>query len=101
MGIDVYWKDENGGVLAALDDPYILSSLTSLFSRQSSSVCLRFVDPAGDTCFNQQQIPVLWTELRQLLPLITDPRATKHVNKLLELVEGATQPHTYIWFIGD
>lgn len=101
MGIDVYWKNENGRILAALEDPNILSRLTSLFYRQSSSVCLRFIDPVGDTCFNQQQIPVLWTELRQLLPLISDAQASGHVKKLAELIEGATQAHTYIWFIGD
>jgi hypothetical protein len=101
MGIDVYWKDENGHILAAVEDPNILSKLIRVFWRQSSSACLRFVDPAGDACFNQQQIPVLWTELRQLLPLIPNDRAKEHINKVIELVEKATQVHTYIWFIGD
>jgi len=101
MGINVIWKDEQGKVLGAVEDDGALRDLSNTLYGQSSSVCLRFIDPAGDACFNQLQLPVLLSELRGLLASVTTPRAHSHVQSIIALLEGATQSHTYIWFVGD
>lgn len=100
MGIDVYWKDERGATLGGIDDDGSLSDISDLLYLQSDSVCLRFIDPAGDACFNQLQLPILLTELRQLLPNVPE-RASAHLLAIVRLLEGASRTHTYIWFVGD
>jgi hypothetical protein len=101
MGIDVYWKDESGEVLGVIEDSGALSGLSGYLYRQSASTCLRFIDPAGDACFNQLQLPVLATEMRGLLGVVSDARALAHLQTVVGLLEGAVRSHTYIWFIGD
>jgi hypothetical protein len=101
MGIDVYWKDESGKVLGAVEDGGVLSGLSDVLYRQSASACLRFIDPAGDACFNQLQLPVLVTEMRGLLPAVSGTRAHAHLQTIVGLLESAVRPHTYIWFVGD
>ncbi|MFE0501242.1 hypothetical protein ACFW0P_10730 [Lysobacter soli] len=100
MGIDVYWKDEHGAVLGVLEDDGRLGDISELLYRQSDSSCLRFIDPAGDACFNQEQLPVLLAEFRDLLPSVP-AKASAHVHAVVGLLEGALRTHTYIWFIGD
>ncbi|MCD9028794.1 hypothetical protein LDO26_11310 [Luteimonas sp. BDR2-5] len=101
MGIDVYWKDEFGEVLGAVRDNGVLASLSSMLHRQSSSNCLRFIDPAGDACFNQLQLPVLTMEMQGMLSAVSSARAHVHLQAVVTLLEGAVRPHTYIWFVGD
>lgn len=100
MGIDAYWKDERGTTLGAVHDDGSLSDISELLYHQSDSICLRFIDPAGDACFNQLQLPILLTELRQLLPNVP-ARARTHVHSIVRLLEAASRTHTYVWFIGD
>lgn len=100
MGIEVYWKDERGEILAGVEDAGAFSGLGGLLYRQSGSVCLRFIDPAGDACFNQRQLPILLMEFRQLLGQLNG-RPRDHVQAIVDLLEGAARVHTYIWFVGD
>ncbi len=67
----------------------------------SGSICLRFLDPAGDACFNQQQLPFLAQELRIARDGVSDPELVAHLSKVLALVERANAVHTYVWFVGD
>jgi hypothetical protein len=101
MGINVYWKDERGVILATVEDSDALAQMSSVLFRQTGSACVRFIDPAGDVCFNQLQIPVLASEIRSLLPAIGNPRWQSHLQAVLSLVEGASKSHTYVWFQGD
>ncbi|TCT25683.1 hypothetical protein [Thermomonas haemolytica] len=101
MGIDVYWKDERGGILAALPDSNALAQMAGLLSRQTGSRCLQFIDPAGDTFFKQLQLPELSLELANLLPSVEQPRWREHLIQLHSLVERAVGVHTYVWFVGD
>ena len=101
MGIDVYWKDESGAVLASVPDTGALSEMSELFFRQSGSVCLRFIDPAGEACFNQHQVPELAAELQVLARTVEAPRWQRHLQQVLSLVQGASRSHTYVWFVGD
>lgn len=103
MGISAVWKNERGESLGEVHDPGMLLSrfATRKASPVAGSVCLRFLDPAGDACFNQQQLPFLAQELRIARDEVADPQLAAHLNKVLELVDRATQVHTYVWFIGD
>lgn len=64
--------------------------------------CLRFVDPYGDTVFNQIQIPELLSELRALDGRLTDPELRFALRGLISVVERAVDHvHMYVRFIGD
>ena len=63
---------------------------------------IRFIDPAGDTTFNQLQIPVLLGELMTAVRKCTNPQAQAHGEQLISLIESAVgRTHTYVKFIGD
>jgi hypothetical protein len=102
MGIDLRWEDERGEQLAELGDP---GHLVGRFLPPSDSTdfsCLRFVDPAGDTIFNQAQIKELVWELERLSTRNHDPRVARHLQAVLEFVRQAVgKTHTYIKFYGD
>jgi hypothetical protein len=103
MGINVVWKDERGESLGEVDDPrFLLSRFAARkASPVSGSLCLRFLDPAGDACFNQRQLPFLVQELRTARDGVTDPALVAHLDEVLRLVERANELHTYVWFVGD
>lgn len=102
MGIETIWKDETGAVLGEVGDhQFLLSRFTGMVSSVQNSVCLRFLDPAGDTCFNQLQIPILAQELREAIRNVGDPKLLAHLEKVLHLAERANAVNTYLWFIGD
>lgn len=100
MSIRVEVRDENGNSegptwwharsteLVCQDDP--------------NTVCLRFIDPYGDTTFNQLQLPVLIEELRALESAAPDTEAKQVLSDLVAHVQTASQSvHTYVTFIGD
>ena len=90
MPIDVEWQDELGKVLARYGGPLLTAGV--IWKAKPTSVCLRFVDPYGDTTFNQLQIDLLLDELKELG---AEP-------ELIAFVEQARgQMHTYVKFIGD
>ena len=64
-------------------------------------MCLRFLDPAGDACFNQRQLPFLVQELRIARDGVADPEVVARFDKVLAFVQRANEGHTYVWFIGD
>jgi hypothetical protein len=64
-------------------------------------MCLRFIDPYGDACFNQQQRPILVDELRNARDRTGDAELRAHLNEVMGLVQRAYEVHTYIWFVGD
>ena len=102
MGIDVYWKNESDQILGHLSDvDFVLSDLSDLFYRHPGS-CIRYIDPAGDACFNQLQLPDLASELRQVRNAVTDTRQVARLDDLIALVSRAHgTSHSYIWFVGD
>jgi hypothetical protein len=64
-----------------------------------SSVCLRFIDPYGDTIFNQ--LPALLDELRALHGGAAETDFRKNVERLIGFLEASIEIHTYVRFIGD
>jgi hypothetical protein len=81
MPIGVVWQDENGNTLEAF---YGLPlTLGVVENAPASSVCLRFIDPFGDTTFNQQQVEVLARELSDWANRTPEPG----LSQLLEFIE--------------
>jgi hypothetical protein len=102
MGIDAYIETESGELIEELPDTYSLVDELIPDLEDKTSVCLRFIDPYGDTTFNQNQIPVLINELTAALELTKSHKAKEHGKKLLSLIERANgKVHTYLKFIGD
>jgi hypothetical protein len=65
--IDVQRQDESGNELARYMDPGVVSELLAI--ADTDGRCLAFIDPYGDTTFNQLQLPVLLAELASLRDL--------------------------------
>ena len=101
MGIDIRVESENGVVKAQLDDPHDLTSQLLADYNDERSPCLRWVDPYGDTVFNQLQLPHLIAELEAARSSATDAQVRAHAEAALTLVRRAKQIHTYVRFFGD
>lgn len=100
MPINLEWRDENGQMLAHYTGPFINSSLPG--NASSDSRCLRFIDPWGNTIFNQLQVPVLVAELEEVVARSTDPVLRDNITAVLRFVQQNTDDvHTYLTFVGD
>ena len=103
MGIDAEiapsGRDDAGTVL---DSRSVFAHLLADSSLRES-ICLRFIDPYGDTVFNSLQMPVLLEELGDLLQRTSAADARSHIARLIELVSEALAngPHTFVKFVGD
>ncbi|MHC4253429.1 MAG: hypothetical protein ACYS9X_30295 [Planctomycetota bacterium] len=99
MGIDLHWIDEDGSALEQVPDTRnaLYRSLAS--ADVSNTVCLRSIDPYGDTVFNQLQIPVLVKELKAL----RDQRGPQSgLQTFIDLAQRSVgEVHTYLKFHGD
>jgi len=102
MGINVIWQDESGNEIAQIPDPDMMVSRLVLHTNLSGTTCLKFIDPYGDTIFNQRQIPTLIEELKIISTVIHDGRVESHILRLIELAEQSKgEVHTYLKFLGD
>ena len=99
MPIDVEWQDEDGATLARYEGPFV--TLTLVERADPASVCMRFIDPWGNTTFNQQQLPVLVQELEALDSRTRDAQRDVIQALLAFLRPARDQVHTYVKFIGD
>ena len=101
MGINVRVESERGDAEAELLDPHNLTAKT-VSGCETSSKCVRFIDPYGDTTFNQLQLPVLIDEVERALASVSDPKAMSHGQAILKLArQASSEAHTYLKFIGD
>lgn len=102
MGIDARTQGEQGDLIEELLDPKSLVKKILPEYDSEKSVCLRFVDPYGETIFNQVQIPVLLAELETAVRSCQDTETRVHGEKLISLVASTVdEVHTYVRFIGD
>jgi hypothetical protein len=102
MGIDVRVETESGEVQdEVLDDGNLTEKL--LPDREDpTSPCLRFVDPFGDTLFNQIQIPLVVTELEKKLRGAAKGEVKAHCEAILKALKAADgEEHTYVRFSGE
>lgn len=129
MGIDIRWENESGKQLEEIPDPKNHFGFALALSPLEKTVCLRFIDPYGDTVFNQQQIPVFISELQALQQLVTSEQfdglreklkmehqaynstkteartaieISEHIARILELAQRSiNKVHTYLKLYGD
>ena len=92
-------EDERGGVLARFAPEGIPLEILELAPKQSS--CVRFIDPYGDTVFNQLQIPALIEELEQMAHSSTSPEFRRRVGSLVGFLHESCDVHRYVRFVGD
>jgi hypothetical protein len=99
-GFMVVWQDELGKALEEFLDPGLDPDLLDP-DLTAGTACLRFVDPYGDTVFNQIQIPVLVAELESL-SANQEGSLAESARLLAEFLrQKQDQVHTYIKIIGD
>jgi hypothetical protein len=102
VGINVEIQHESGETIAEFLDPE--GAITRLVVSQHEnrhSICLRFIDPYGDTTFNQQQLPHLIAEVESAIRAMSDQVVKLKVARLSDFLKTAINMHTYVKFIGD
>jgi len=103
MGINTVWKSEDGTELGRVDDPR--GVLSTVFIHPvvdlTETVCLRFLDPYGDACFNHLQTGILAAELRAAAAACDRAEIRDHLLAVAALADKAGETHTYLWFVGD
>ncbi|MET8165887.1 hypothetical protein ABZT34_16810 [Streptomyces sp. NPDC005329] len=78
-----------------------LASALSELDRHGSGK-LGWVDPYGDTLFNDQEAQVVRREVAALTQRCADERQKAALLDLAELLEAcAATPGSYLWFVGD
>jgi hypothetical protein len=101
MGIDAYLKTISGETTQVVGDPRseLMAFLRS--ASLSATVCLRFIDPFGNTTFNRPQCQVLLAELTDLRKHAAGPIA-EHLDRLCRITDLAARKGGYeIRFEGD
>lgn len=78
----------------------LASALSTLDLHDSGK--LGWVDPYGDTVFNEQEAEVARREVDALAQRCTDEDELAALRDLAELLEAcAATPGSYLWFVGD
>ena len=102
MGFDIRLEDEHGQQLGEVGDPRNLLHRLLPPSADASFSCLRFIDPYGDTVFNQMQIETFLAELARVAATATTGPELDLLQKIRELAERCkSEPHLHIKFYGD
>jgi hypothetical protein len=99
MPFSVEIQDEQG---RREKEPWWHPRSTELLVRQDATTCcLRFMDPYGDTTFNQAQLSILLAELERASNAV-DSEGQRLIADLCQFIGQAVgQVHTYVKFIGD
>lgn len=92
-------EDETGGVLASYAPEGLPPDV--LDAAPTDSACVRFIDPYGDTVFNQLQLPVLIEELRQMSERSNDRVFRTRLSSVVEFLVASAGVHQYVRFVGD
>ena len=102
MGIDVRLEDEDGNEEKSVLDPgFDLEKLLPSIEDETS-YCLRFIDPYGDTVFNNLQIPKFIFELEKAIEKVDDEKAITIGKEILNLAKECSKDvHLYLKFYGD
>jgi hypothetical protein len=103
VGIDAHIAPRGRESRGELSDSKGLFVDALMSGSLEATVCLRFIDPYGETLFNGLQMPVLLDELRALAARLTDEDSRRHVEQLETLVSEAMEmgPHVFLLFAGD
>jgi hypothetical protein len=100
MGFTIRLETEHGDLIEQLDDRKLEELLPADDDR--SYVCLRFVDPYGDTTFNRPQMPDLLLELDRIKAKARSEEDRQFIMQIIKLAQRCQREvHTYIKFYGD
>ncbi|MBC8119987.1 MAG: hypothetical protein H7X75_10475 [Burkholderiaceae bacterium] len=97
--IAMRWESETGEAVANFDVNGI--DVRIVERAPAGSFCLRFIDPYGDTIFNELQLPALVSELEQLRDATPEQELRAHIERVLAFLCTVEGPHCYVRFIGD
>ena len=99
--INVVLEDENGRHFEKDGTSVLLPQRILPALEDLTFVCLRFVDPYGDTVFNRLQIPFLLKDIERLKTAVKeeDLVVLDGLQRCAEVCLGKI--HTYLRFIGD
>jgi hypothetical protein len=87
MGVDLKWENEDGRTIEEVLDPQMCISHLVLQTDLTRTACLRFIDPYGDTTFNQLQIPILIEELESVFESALDEQVRDHLRRVIGLAQ--------------
>jgi hypothetical protein len=97
--LEVVIQDENGN---ALTNSICVPAEFLMAPEEPQYRCLCFVDPYGDTTFNQLQFAPLLDELARLRTSSRKDEAREAIEQVATLVARyRNTPHTYLKLIGD
>ena len=102
MAMTFRLQDEDGEKIDEVHDPLgLIVSYLPLLSDQSFH-CLRFIDPYGDTYFNQMQIETFLAEWDRTFDKVQEEAAKRLSLEIKSLAQRCKQePHLYLRFLGD
>ena len=63
--------------------------------------CARFIDPEGDTAFNQLQLPVRIGGLAEMLERRGDASFRKRLESVVRFLRDSVGAHACVKFVGD
>jgi hypothetical protein len=102
MGITISLETEQGEKIEVVADlhNWLLSQLER--PDLSETLCLRYLDPWGNTIFNHLQMDDLLQDLRRVRNLATNKQQRELLDKIEEFAERCTEGvHLYVKFSGD
>jgi hypothetical protein len=102
VGIDVKRETEFGEQESVVLDPRALMPALLSRCRDRQWRLIQYIDPYGNTVFNQLQIPELLDELNALRAFAGSEDEQTFLGAVIDLIEGTkNQVHTYVRFFGD
>lgn len=94
MAYTISFEDESGNTITTFDCDITLDF--QHLHQNENSILLKYLDPYGDTTFNQLMLEDLLSDLRQL------SMESKFIQRLIEFVETRKgEVHTYLKFYGE
>src|SRR5438094_628611 len=92
-------ETEQGQLLANFDTDGV--DVRVVQRAPETSACLRFIDPYGDTIFNQAQLLALMFELEHLRDVAAEQDFRANIDRILSFLYASQEPHVYIRFVCD
>ena len=102
MGFDIRLEDERGERLDNVGDPTNILQRLLPSVNDHSFVCLTFIDPYGDTVFNQLQMETCLVELERIAAKATTDQERDLLDGVKRLMDRCrSEQHVYLKFYGD
>jgi hypothetical protein len=102
MGLIIRLEGENGELHQEVHDPknFLIKAIKN--HDVSKTFCLQFIDPYGDTIFNQLQVIQLKKELMETHDKTENEEQHNLFIKIEAMIENCLlKPHQYLKFYGD